>query len=48
MNKVLVILKSGKVMSFTVKACAETFVQAYGGIIVEEQIYAEAYAELLA
>jgi hypothetical protein len=46
--KFVAILKSGKVMVFNVKACAELYVQIYGGVLVEDQVYAEAYAELIA
>ena len=41
------ILNNGKVFQFTVKACAELYVQAFGGVIIEETVYAQAYAELL-
>ncbi len=46
--KFVAILKSGKVMVFSVKACADLYVQIYGGMVVEDQVYANAYAELLA
>lgn len=46
--KFVVIMKTGKVMTFSVKACAELYVQAYGCILIEDQVYAKAYAELLA
>lgn len=42
-----VILKSGKVFSFHVLAVAETYIAAYGGILVDDKIYSDAYSELL-
>lgn len=47
MNYILITGK-GKVYTFNIKACADIFLQAYGGTLITEQIYAEAYAELLA
>lgn len=46
--KYVLITSKGKVYTFSVKASAETFQQAYGGTLIEEQLYAEVYAELLA
>lgn len=46
--KFVAILKTGKVMTFSVKACAELHIQIYGGTLVEDQLYAEAYSEMLA
>lgn len=46
--KFTLITRNGKVFTFFVKAVAETYQQAYGGTLVTDQIYAEAYAELLA
>jgi len=45
--KFTLITRNGKVFTFFVKAVAETYQQAYGGTLVTDQIYAEAYAELL-
>lgn len=45
--KFTLITRNGKVFTFFVKAVAETFQQAYGGTLITDQIYAEAYAELL-
>ena len=45
--KYVLILKTGKVMTFFVKAVAETYFVAYGGTLVTEEIYAESYSELL-
>ena len=46
--KYTLITRNGKVFVFNILACAEQFRQAYGGTIITEQLYAEAYAELLA
>ena len=46
--KFVLITGNGKVFTFFTKACAETFQQAYGGTLISEEIYAEAYADLLA
>lgn len=43
MNRYTVILKSGKVLSFVVRELAETYVQAYGGLLIEDQLYATTY-----
>ena len=45
--KFILITKNGKVFTFNIKACAENFQQAYGGTLISEQLYAQAYAELL-
>ena len=45
--KYVLILKSGKVMTFFVKAVAETYFVAFGGTLITEELYADAYAELL-
>lgn len=45
--KYLLILKSGKIMNFYVKSVAETYQIAYGGTLVTDEIYVEAYSELL-
>lgn len=36
--KYTLIASNGKVFIFNVKACAETFQQAYGGVIVTQEI----------
>ena len=46
--KFTLITRNGKVYTFFVKAVAETYQQAYGGTLITDQVYAEAYAELLA
>ena len=46
--KFTLIASNGKVFTFFIKAVAEQFQQAYGGTLITDQIYAEAYAELLA
>ena len=46
--KYTLITTKGKVFTFTVLACAETFQQAYGGTLITEQLYAEVYADFLA
>ena len=38
---------NGKVFTFNVRACAETFQQAYGGTLITDQMYSSIYAELL-
>lgn len=45
--KYVLILKSGKVMTFFVKAVAETYFVAFGGTLITEDVYAEAYTEFL-
>ena len=45
--KYVLITGKGKVFIFNIKACAENFQQAYGGTIIDNQLYAEAYSELL-
>ena len=45
--KFVLILGSGKVMVFSVQACAELYQQIYGGTLVDNQVYATEYAELL-
>ena len=45
--KYVLILKSGKVMTFFVKAVAETYQVAFGGTLITDQLYAETYADLL-
>jgi hypothetical protein len=45
--KFVLITAKGKVLTFSVKACAEIFQQAYGGTLIDNQLYAEAYDELL-
>lgn len=42
--KFVVILKSGKVMVFSVKACAELYALAYMGAMVTETACAEVFA----
>jgi hypothetical protein len=46
--KYTLVTGKGKVFTFFIKAVAETFQQAYGGTLITAEIYAEAYAELLA
>ena len=46
--KFTLITRNGKVLTFTVLACAEAFQQAYGGALITDQLYSEVYAELLA
>ena len=46
--KYTLIASNGKVYTFFIKAVAETFQQAYGGTLITAEIYAQAYAELLA
>lgn len=46
--KYVLITGKGKVFTFTVLACAVTFQQAYGGTLITDQLYAEAYTDLLA
>jgi len=36
--KYTLITRNGKVLIFTVKACAESFQQAYGGVVITQQI----------
>lgn len=45
--KYTLITPQGRVLTFFIKATAEIFQQAYGGTLITDQIYAEAYAELL-
>jgi hypothetical protein len=45
--KYVLILKNGKVMTFFVKAVAETYHIAYGGTLITDELYATAYSELL-
>jgi hypothetical protein len=45
--KFVLILSNGKVFTFNIKACAENFQQAYGGTLISDQLYAQAYSELL-
>ena len=45
--KFVLITGNGKVFTFTVRACAETFQQAYGGTLITDQMYTEVYSELL-
>jgi hypothetical protein len=42
----ILITSSGKVMKFTVKACAELYAVCYGGQIIDNQLYASVYAEV--
>ena len=37
--KFTVITKTGKVMTFFIKAVAETFVSAYGGVLITPEIF---------
>ena len=46
--KYTLIASNGKVYTFFIKAVAETYQQAYGGTLITDELYAEAYAELLA
>jgi hypothetical protein len=46
--KFTLITKTGKIYTFNLLACAKVFEQAYGGTLITEEIYATAYAELLA
>jgi hypothetical protein len=46
--KFTLITKTGKIYTFNILACAEAFQLAYGGTLVTNEIYATAYAELLA
>lgn len=41
------ITKQGRVMQFFILATAELYQQIYGGTLITDQLYAEAYAELL-
>lgn len=43
----VLITKLGRVMVFNVKACAELYQSIYGGALVDDQLYANVYAELL-
>lgn len=45
--KYTLIAGNNKVYVFNVLACAELFLQAYGGTLITEQLYAEVYSELL-
>jgi hypothetical protein len=36
--KYTLITRNGKVLTFNVKACAENFQQAYGGVLFTEQV----------
>jgi hypothetical protein len=42
----ILITAKGKVMQFSVLACAEVYVAAYGGTIISNPLYAEVYAEV--
>ena len=46
--KFVLITSNGKVFTFNVKACAEAFQLAYGGTLIEDQLYAQVYDEFLA
>jgi hypothetical protein len=45
--KYTLITSKGKVYTFFIRAVAESYQAAYGGTLITDQIYAEAYAELL-
>lgn len=45
--KYTLITPKGRVYTFFLLATAQIFEQAYGGTLITEEIYAEAYAELL-
>lgn len=45
--KYTLITSKGKVFTFNIKACAESFQLAYGGTLITDQLYASVYAELL-
>ena len=47
MMKFTLITPTGRVYTFHIQAVAETYQQAYGGTLISDQLYAEAYAELL-
>jgi hypothetical protein len=42
----ILITSSGKVMKFTVQACAELYAVCYGGQIIDNQLYDSAAAEI--
>jgi hypothetical protein len=44
--KYILITPLGKVMQFSVRACAEMYLSALGGSLITDQLYAEAYAEV--
>jgi hypothetical protein len=46
--KYVLILRTGKVMTFFIKSVAETYQVAYGGTLVTDEPYASVYAEFLA
>lgn len=45
--KYTLIAGNNKVYVFNVLTCAEIFLQAYGGTLITEQLYAEVYSEFL-
>lgn len=45
--KFTLITPKGRVYTFFLLATAQIFEQAYGGTLISDQIYADAYAELL-
>ena len=42
----ILITPKGKVMKFSVLACAEMYVAAYGGTLITDQHYANVYTEI--
>lgn len=45
--KYTLITSKGRVMTFYIRQVAECYQAIYGGTLISDQLYAEAYAEML-